>query len=324
MTVAQAQYDVTVPTMLNMLLLVTFTLLHLIGLVLAPLGLAPATVAYAALLSMAIGVTPMWALTHEAIHGNLFSNTRLTQWGGRFLSILFGSPFRLLRHGHLHHHRHSRMADDRTEVFDHQSSSWPAAALAFYPRLLGGLYLGELLANVLFMLPRRLIMYVLHKVHPADQERARQRAEKELLDPAHLWEMRVDAAAILALYGMAFWLYGPDWWLLALVLAVRGLLISLVDNSFHYDTPLNDHLYALNLRLPRWASLLVLNFNMHRTHHRHVSLPWTGLPRATEYQAEDPPWINGILKQLRGPINLNVVKNKSLPEHWRRKGRATP
>ena len=303
---------------LNLLLLATFVAVHLLVLFVLPLADIHGLWRPLALVSMAVITTPMWALAHEAIHSQLHPQRAANLRYGRLLGVVFGSPFRLLRHGHLHHHRHSRMEEDRTEIYDPAATSRLTAAAAFYPRLLGGLYLGEVLANIVFLLPRAALLGLLRKVHPADGGPARQRAEAELLAPAPLREIRRDAVMVLAVYGMAFWLYGALWWQLALVLLWRAVLISLVDNSFHYGTPLNDHLYALNLRLPRWAAPLILNFNMHRTHHRQVSLPWHALPGATRYQPEDPAFLNGLLRQLRGPIRLEQAMRLKMPEHWQR------
>lgn len=304
---------------LNLALLVFFVAVHLLSLFLVPLLNWQGWLGALPLILMALITTPMWALAHEGIHGQLHPDKAWNLRLGRALGWFFGSPFRLLRHGHLHHHRHSRMEEDRTEIYDARSQSAWVAALAFYPRLLCGLYLGELIANFLFWLPRSVLVKLLDQMHPGgDAGPARQRAEKELLSPEHLAEMRRDGLTTILLYAIAFWLYGSLWWQLALVLLVRSLLISLVDNSFHYGTPLQDHLYSLNLRLPRWAAPLILNFNMHRTHHRHVSLPWHALPSATRYEAEDPPFFWGLARQLGGPISLEKAQQLALPEHWQR------
>ncbi|GAB4187418.1 MAG: hypothetical protein Tsb002_12730 [Wenzhouxiangellaceae bacterium] len=307
-----------VPWRLNALLSLIFSALHLCTLWLLPLGWLPEYASPVLLVLMVLITTPLWALIHEAIHGHWHQRPLLNRLGGRWLGIIFGSPFRLLRYGHLHHHRHSRQNGDRTEAYDASRLPRWRAALMFYPRLLMGLYLGEIAVNFVLWLPRSWLLKILRKLQP-DADASRQRAENELLSPAALRELRLDAALILLLYGSALWLYGADAWQLALVLAGRGLLISLVDNSFHYQTPLSDHLYAVNLRLPRAAAACVLNFNMHRTHHRQVNLPWTALPAATRYQDEDPTWLRGILRQLKGPQSLTTLESLELPSHWRRR-----
>jgi len=103
---------------------------------------------------------------------------------------------------------------------------------------------------------------------------------------------------------LAFTLYGEYAWMLALSLVGRGLLISLVDNVFHYGTPLDQTRYARNLMLPDWASHLILHFNLHGVHHQRPGLAWWQLP---DYQRKSGigfqgKWLPALLAQLKGPI----------------------
>ena len=50
-------------------------------------------------------------------------------------------------------------------------------------------------------------------------------------------------------------------------LAGRGLLISFLDNVYHYETPVNDVFFAKNLRLAKPLQGILLNFNLHGIHH---------------------------------------------------------
>lgn len=303
-----------IPVTINLALALALALVHVAVLVLVPLGLLTGPAAALVLVAAALLSTPMWALIHECIHGLGHPARAINLALGRALSIVHGAPFRLLRHGHLHHHRTSRGPGDRAEVFDPAEQSVVAARLAYYARLLGGLYLLELAANLLLWLPRRLLYRVVRVMHPgSDDGREFRHAERELLAPAALRELRTDAVGVLAVYGGALWSYGAGWWLLALVLAWRALSISLLDNSFHYATPLDDRLYATNLRLPDWAARAMLNFNMHRTHHRHVATPWVRLPDRHEYAADDCRFVAGVLRQLRGPIPLGDAQLAAHP-----------
>ncbi len=60
-----------------------------------------------------------------------------------------------------------------------------------------------------------------------------------------------------------------------------------------------------------------LNFNLHRVHHRHPTLPWTALPRtfSTEYEAYDGGLLPVALSQLRGPIPAHAVAGEGLPSN---------
>lgn len=266
--------------------------------------------AFTLLALAALFSTTLWALIHEAIHGLFSSDSERNQRWGRVLAIAHGCPLRMLRHGHLHHHRNSRGPADRSEVYDPQQEPRWRAALVHFLRIGGGLYVAELLFNVVIFLPKSQLERVLHSTHPgADHAADLQRASKELISAQHLRELRMDAVLVLALYATALWLWGGLWWCVLLLLAWRALVISLVDNAFHYATPLDDKFYALNLRLPQWLSRTILHFNLHRAHHRDVRAPWSALPQIAELDAHDPSFVRAVLRQWRGPIALPALQS---------------
>ena len=267
-----------------------------------------------ALVLLALTSSTLWALIHEAMHGLLSSDEQRNRRCGRSLAIVHGCPLRMLRHGHLHHHRNSRGLADRSEVYDPLTQSGWLAALAHYLRICGGLYVAELLFNLVIFLPQNLLQRMLQSTHPgADQASDLQRASMELFASNHLRELRMDASLVLILYAAAFCLWGGLWWCLLLVLGWRAVAISMVDNAFHYATPLDDKFYALNLRLPHWFSRGILHFNLHRAHHRDVRAPWSALPQIAELQADDPAFATAVLRQLRGPIPLPNLRGLTRP-----------
>lgn len=83
----------------------------------------------------------LWAMLHEAFHGGLVRDTRVNEGLGRFLAILFGAPFRLLRFGHLVHHAVNGRRGDHWEIYDPNRKRAAFAKFAYYVRLLCGLYL---------------------------------------------------------------------------------------------------------------------------------------------------------------------------------------
>jgi len=267
-----------------------------------------------ALALLALTSSTLWALVHEAIHGLLSSDERRNRRCGRALAIVHGCPLRMLRHGHLHHHRNSRGPADRSEVYDPLEQSGWRAAMVHYVRVGGGLYAAELLFNLVIFLPQNLLQRMLRSTHPgADQAADLQRASAELFAGKHLRELCMDALLVMILYATAFWLWAGLWWCLLLVLGWRALAISMVDNAFHYATPLDDKFYALNLRLPQWLSCGILHFNLHRAHHRDVRAPWSALPQIAELQADDPGFATAVLRQLGGPIALPRLQGLTRP-----------
>jgi len=272
-------------------------------------GLAWAWLALPAVLA----TVPHWALIHEAIHGHLLPERRANERLGRLLALLFLAPFDTLRFGHLSHHALNAKATERPEFYDPARCSRLRAALLYYPRLLGGLYLVEIASGPASFLPRRLLRPIVRRTFYAESEEAgamADRAERVLLAPATLRRIRLEAAAILLLLALSFHLYGALWPLLLAVLAGRAFLVSFLDNMPHYAGPLDDPGQGFDLRAPRWLQRCILASNLHGTHHRHPNLPWPALEAA--FRAEggrfDGHYLLRPWRQLRGPLPLSQAE----------------
>jgi fatty acid desaturase len=246
--------------------------------------------------------TTNWSLIHEAIHSLLAPSQKTNDLYGRALSILFGAPFFLLRYPHLQHHRINGTIEDRPEYYDSAKRSRWVAAIRYYLNLLFGIYAVEIAGTFLCLTPRsvlRRVAQLFPKAHPADNS-----AELFLLKPERLAQIRFDAVLVLLFYATSFWLYGRYWWLLALALAARGILVSVADNSYHYGASLGSGpRSAYNFRFPLGAG--ILHFNLHRIHHMHPALPWIGLPAAfaADKDRHDIGYVSAMLVQFRGPIS---------------------
>ncbi|MCF3106980.1 fatty acid desaturase [Streptomyces roseoverticillatus] len=268
-----------------------------------PLWLLPADPAWGwALVPLVLTTTPLWSLVHEGIHGTLLADRPWNDRCGRALAVLHGAPFVVLKTGHLLHHRYSRTPRERTEVYDARATTWAKAAPGYYARLLGGLYLMESASVLLALLPATLLRRLARSAEAPDtvagpllDRLARRRALRQL---------RTDAAAVAALYAAAFAAYGEHAWMLVAALAGRALVVSLSDNAYHYATPLDAPLQAMNLRLPRPLEAFALGFNLHGVHHRHPGLPWSALRArfAREGGRYDLGWMPAVARQLRGPV----------------------
>jgi fatty acid desaturase len=287
-----------------------FTAAQAFQLCLLPVWLLPLDRAYGWLLVLPLLITNnWWAFIHEAIHGTMFPDRGINRLAGRVQAILYGAAFDLLRWGHLLHHGLSRTERERSEVYA-QGRDRPACfALAYYFRLLGGLYLFEVLGSVLLLLPGRWLRGLGARLDsPCNLVGP---LVDKLLERTILRAARLDTAAILVLYAVAFLLYGDHGWMLVLALAGRGLLISLVDNVFHYGTPLDDTRYARNLELPSWAAGLFLHFNLHGAHHLKPALPWQALPgfhRASGAGFQGG-FLQAVVSQFRGPIPDHLLSS---------------
>ncbi|HEV2110095.1 MAG TPA: fatty acid desaturase [Gammaproteobacteria bacterium] len=257
------------------------------------------------ILPVVLLTTSWWSLIHEAIHGLLFARRPLNDAAGRLLCILFSLPFQPVAFGHLFHHRRNRSLLDRAEIRPPGGS--PAFAATYYLRLLGGLYFAELALCLAAWLPRpRLLRLTARRFDRAGLATDGRLLQSTVLNPHMLRAVRLDAGCILLCLASSLRLYGSHAWLLLLLLLGRGLLISLMDNAYHYGTPLDRPRYALNLRLPGPLSAAILNFNLHRVHHLHPAAPWRRLPELFR-QADDRydgGYLGLSLRQLRGPLDL--------------------
>ncbi|MBF6183132.1 fatty acid desaturase [Nocardia otitidiscaviarum] len=273
-------------------------------LVALPLVLLPRDPAWGwSLLVPVLLTTPFWSLIHEAVHGTLLERRAHNDGCGRALAVLYGSPFALLKAGHLLHHRYSRTRE-RTEIYDPATSSWSKAAPGYYLRLFGGLYLLEVAAVLLAVAPAPVLRRLARRLDAPDSVSGP--LLERIAQAGTLARFRIDAGAIIALHTAAFLAYGAHSWMLLAALGGRALIISVSDNAYHYGTDLDAPLEAMNLRLPRPLERLALNFSLHGVHHRHPGLHWYEL--RDRFEADGLHyhlgWTAAAARQLRGPIAL--------------------
>jgi hypothetical protein len=213
---------------------------------------------------------------------------------------------------HLLHHKLNRTPMEGTEFYERGKNSLCSAAAGYYFQILGGLYLVEFLSPVLFLLPRPWLRKFAARGIKADTMSAI--LMQSWTRDESIREIRLDGLFIMAWFGAALYCYGGLWPLLVVVVAARGLLISFLDNVYHYRTPVGDIFYAQNLWLPRMAAALLLNFNLHGIHHRHPAVPWRGLALLFRQHEEiyHGNYFSAAARQLCGPVAL-----QDLP-HWSR------
>jgi fatty acid desaturase len=314
-----------IPVRTNVSLSLAALGLHGLVLIALPLWLLPLGPAWLWLLALPALLSPLlWSLIHEAIHGLLHPRPRVNAALGRCLAIVFGAPLRPLRFAHLRHHRYNRTSIARDEVYEaSRTPRWLAGSL-HHLRLLGGLYLAEIALNLMVWLPRSVLARLAFLRPPPEWPHAagpaRRLAGRELLETSALREMRLDALLVLLVYGLAFWLFGPYWPALLVMLLARGLLVSALDNAYHHATPLvcsdsasaEAQLFALNLRAGPMLRALLLNMNLHRTHHRHVRLPWSALPAHADSHPADSGFWKGVARQWCGPLEVSELGQRTV------------
>ena len=181
-TVAYANRGRGIPVMINQVLATVYIAVNLYQFVFLPLLLLPSSSAWGwTLVPLAFLTNPFWSLIHESIHDLFHPNRNFNAFFGRLLSILFGSPFRVLRLSHLVHHKLNRMPIEGTEYYDRTSSTKARAAPGYYFQILLGLYLVEIVSPLYFVLPRHLLSWVSKRFMRSSRDRSETR--NRLLSP---------------------------------------------------------------------------------------------------------------------------------------------
>jgi fatty acid desaturase len=304
---------VTVSYPLNYGLCVGHLALNMFVLFVFPLLLLPNPGA-AVWIVVAISCTSngLFAVLHEAIHRSLAPTARLPWVGismndllGRVVGICFGSPFDFVATAHVTHHSVNRTQDEHIEVYDDSGTAAGRRSfvIGYYFFLLGGLYKAELLVPMVFWLPKRIAQSMVTWAFGADPM-ATQVLRRIFRSPYHLRAIRIDAGVIFASIALSSVLFGRYWWILAIHFLIRAFLISFLDYLYHYGSPLGDRIHGYNLRLPRWLSAVILNFNYHGIHHRFPALPWRSLERVfiDEALVFDNDYVTQAVSQLKGPM----------------------
>lgn len=256
------------------------------------------------LLVWALFSNPLWVLIHEGIHFVLFKNKKINLYFSRVLSVLFGSPFRILQIGHLLHHSFNRTRDEVTDLYNPKNTNTFKAYIKYYFWILFGLYAFEIFSNFLVFIPDSLLKKI-----------ERNYSFNKLLRNfiymfrIHKKEIFIDSVIIIFFYSTVFFIYSEKWFIVLFFLLIRGFLISTMDNVYHYGTKENQILFGYDLKMPSFLELFLLFSNHHGFHHKKSRVPWYEnksqfLKRGYSYHGN---FFRQFLKQFRGPIkNFNI------------------
>ena len=277
---------------------------------LAGLGLTPLVWAwsgwafFAYLLIYGYATVLSWLLVHEAIHYKLLNNRRANDRLGRIHGILFGCPFHILKVGHMTHHRYNRSELDTTELLPTATRHFMVWWLAYYVRILGGLYMSEVLAPLMFFFWKRAKRIIL-----AFTQNQAVATILDMFTRRMVQTIQFDAVLSVGFIIAQCYCNRHDLTPFILLFFTRGLIVSFYDNAYHYGTDAHDPAAANNLSVPSFVKPFLLNHNMHRVHHRHPLASWASLPDLFEADRDgfSGDLISTGLKQLKGPVRRPVV-----------------
>lgn len=274
------------------------------GLALTPLIWAWSGWAFCAYLLVYGYATVMsWLLIHEAIHYKLLHDRHANDRLGRIHAVLFGCPFHILKVGHMTHHRYNRSELDTTELVPTDTRHFVVWWLAYYVRILGGLYISEVLAPLLFFFWKRF-----KRIALAFTQNQAIAIILDMFTRRMVRAIQFDAVLSVGFIALQGWCNWHDLTPFFLLFFWRGLIVSFYDNAYHYGTDAHDPAAASNLSVPAFVKPFILNHNMHRVHHRHPLASWASLPALFEADEDsfDSALVATGLKQLKGPMRRPV------------------
>ena len=219
-------------------------------------------------------------MVHEAIHGLLHPDPLKNRRMGQVMAVFMGIAYDLQRFDHLRHHRVSRTEHDCDEIYIAPRRSRRKVLTYYYRKLLGAYWHDFLLTTVVCFLPTRFIYPLMSCIYGTKAAPSDNSALSISLRNKKLSALRTEGLCnLLLLTGSAF-LYGAHWWVLVVLYVLRALILTVLDSFAHYGTPINDSLFARNVKVPvLLARVCLMNFNYHGVHHIFPTVPWNKIPQ---------------------------------------------
>lgn len=236
----------------------------------------------------------IFALLHEAVHGNFSPAKGVNRAAGWLFAAMFPTSFTVQRVSHLGHHRRNRTD---VELYDY--------VLPGQSRLLKTYWIYCLLTGFYWMIiPTAGLVYLLCPwgfrsrtflqgparwwgFEPFVADIARQPLAKVWREYAFTMAFQTTLWLLLGLSWQAwlacYWAFGINW--------------SSVQYTDHAWSPRDVKEGAWNLKRSRVTQAIFLNYNLHLVHHRNPSLPWTTL-RTHIDQADPMPGFWSIYLRL--------------------------
>lgn len=256
-------------------------------------------------------LTPLLGgLIHEGIHRMLYPNPPTNDLLSRALSVFLGIAFDRIKLGHLLHHRFNRTQNNCEEVYVIKEKSKGKAIIKHYYKGFFGLYLSDFLfTHLLCFLPISIIAKIKSKYD--GQKIVANRSISILIRTGKLKYVRYEGFLALLLLLGTIYCYGTFVWVYAIFLIFKAIILSSLDSLAHYGTPLNDILFAKNIRMPKLLSKVIfLNFNYHGVHHFFPTIPWDKLPEKIDKaslgrsRGFHSGFLEAFLCKLRVPIGI--------------------
>lgn len=241
-------------------------------------------------------------MVHEAIHGLLYPDPLKNRRMGQVMAVFMGIAYDLQRFDHLRHHRISRTEQDCDEVYIAPRRSTRKVLNYYYRKLFGAYWHDFVLTALVGFLPTRFIYPVMSFIYGSTIVPSDHSALSIILRNQKLSALRAEGACILLLLTCSAFLYGANLWVLVILYLLKAFILTVLDSFAHYQTPINDSLFARNVKVPLFFErVCLMNFNYHGVHHIFPTVPWNKIPRYMQHFEPDFSLIThgGLFRSLK-------------------------
>ena len=259
---------------------------------------------------LAVAFLQWFALLHECGHGTLFRSRRLNSLAGSVAGFFALIPFRCWRPVHSRHHKWTGWQDlDPTTA-------------RLVPRPRGRVE--RFVVNVCwrYWIP---IFSVIYRVSNYWNLARLVRVQRS--KPATTSAMVVDVVALVVVYAAVVIVLGPVALVrttgLALVLSFVAEDVILLSQHTHVPMGLSlgrtvephgalaQGPFTRSLRLPRWLSLMLLNFDAHELHHMYPAVPGYRLPEIDHPVQNEVSWAEWVPAARAVPGEVFLFQNRN-------------
>lgn len=288
---------------INFLLFSFIILINIFQFFLLPFYLLPQNQLWALSIVLLIPFNnTMWFLIHEAIHRNLNSNSRLNEYMGRILSIVFGASFQGLTFGHMLHHGLNRRWE--SEFYDKSVETTISAKAKYYFKIFFGVYLTEVIGSLVLCFFSKGTVSKIMSFHDMYNSQLRSQIENYFYRRDRIIKLRTDMYISAIFFTSSLLIFGKLWPVFFAIIILRAISISLMDNIFHYGTPPDNSIPGKQVKANKLLSLIILNANYHGTHHSHPDIPWIRLP----HESGEPELHEKFFESMRGQFNGPILQ----------------
>lgn len=247
-----------------------------------------------------------YALIHEATHDNLHPDARWNRWLGVLVGLLFPIPFSMIKVTHTVHHCCNRTDHEMFDLYypgDNmflKLGQWYGLMCGwFWPCIPMGTVILATFPGLLKTAPFR-----------------KARTTSVLFDDFEnngISHIRIEVVVLLTFWIALFWLLDLRWSSLLIMYACFAFNWSTRQYVTHAFTPRNVVSGALNLRVSKPMSWLLLKGNWDLVHHQKPWLPWTSLEQLGLLSVTPVSFWKQYWRMWRGPIPATEVAPQRLP-----------